>query len=598
MSTPPAASFPLGRRLVHHARPYGIHVAGVLLLSLLSTPLALLAPLPLKMVVDALSGADPVPRFLAPVFPTSRSDGTVLTVAIVLLVAVSLLGHVQTLLITLLTTYAGEHMVLDLRLRLFQHLQRLPMPWHDRSRTADTTYRIQYDAPAIQYIVVDGLVPSVTAGVTLLAMIGVVVRLDWQLAVVAVGISAPLYLAARVERRPLRQRARDTRAVESTAMAVVQEVLGALRVVKAFGQERREEARFRAHAVRGLRGRLELAALEGGLGLVVGTITAAGSAAVLLIGVHHVRTGLLTLGDLLLVMGYLGQTYEPVRTISRKIAALQSHLVGAERSFALLDEPTEAGPAPTLRPLIRARGAITFRDVSFAQGDRPVLHGVSFDVPAGARVGIAGTSGAGKTTLVGLLTRFDDPSAGQVLLDGVDVREYDLADLRNQFAVVLQESVLFSTTIADNIGYGRPGASLEEIVAAAEAANAHVFISGLPHGYRTLVGERGVFLSGGERQRIALARAFLKDAPILVLDEPTSAVDTSTEAGIMTALDRLMQGRTTFVVAHRLATLERCDIRLWLEHGRLVGMPSGPAPATSAAPPGSRPTQHGNERSR
>jgi len=277
------------------------------------------------------------------------------------------------------------------------------------------------------------------------------------------------------------------------------------------------------------------------------------------------------LGDLLLVMGYLAQLYGPLNTLSNSKASLQSSLASAERAFSILDEAPDVVERPGAQPLARAAGAVAFREVSFAyREDHPVLHEVSFEIDPGTRVGISGETGAGKTTLMSLLGRFYDPTTGEISLDGIDLRDYKLADLRSQFAIVLQEPVLFSTTISENISYARPGASEEEIIEAAKAANAHEFIVGLPHGYETEVGERGMSLSGGERQRIALARAFLRDAPVLILDEPTSSVDTKTEAVIMDAMERLMRGRTTFMIAHRLGTLANCDVRLEIEEGRVV----------------------------
>jgi ATP-binding cassette, subfamily B, bacterial len=297
-----------------------------------------------------------------------------------------------------------------------------------------------------------------------------------------------------------------------------------------------------------------------------------------LIGVHHVRDGVLTLGQLLMVLTYLGQLYDPLKTISRKAAGLQAYLASAERVYALLDELPDVPERPNVRPLRRSAGAVAFRDVGFAyEPDRPVLWDVSFQIPPGTRVALAGTTGAGKTTLVSLLTRFYDPTSGAILLDGTDLRDYRLADLRDQFAIVLQEPVLFSTSIAENIAYGRPGASELAIMQAAQAAGAHEFICRLPRGYATPVGERGMQLSGGERQRIALARAFLKDTPLLILDEPTSSVDAKTEAAILEAMDRLMQGRTAFLVTHRQSALATCDMRLHLERGRLVE--AAPVPA-------------------
>jgi ATP-binding cassette, subfamily B, bacterial len=279
----------------------------------------------------------------------------------------------------------------------------------------------------------------------------------------------------------------------------------------------------------------------------------------------------LTLGELLMVIAYLTQLYGPLNAIGDKIISLQPYIASIKRAFELLDEVPDVAERPHARPLKRAAGAIEFRDVGFAyDGENLVLDGVSFAIEAGTRLGIAGRTGAGKSTLMSLLMRFYDPSRGQILLDGVDLRDYKLAELRNQFAIVMQDPVLFSTSIAENIAYGRPGASFQDIVTAAKVANAHDFIVALPNGYDTLVGERGLRLSGGERQRIALARAFLKDAPILILDEPTSAIDVATEALIMEAMQRVMAGRTTLMIAHRLSTLDVCDARLVIEHGRLV----------------------------
>jgi ATP-binding cassette subfamily B protein len=289
------------------------------------------------------------------------------------------------------------------------------------------------------------------------------------------------------------------------------------------------------------------------------------------IGVRHVQAGYMTLGNLLLVMAYLAQFYGPLKTIGQKAAGLQGYLAGAERAFAVLERVTDVPERPNARPLARAAGAVAFRHVSFGyERNHCVLHDVSLDIPIGERLGIAGRTGAGKTTMINLLARFYDPWSGQILLDGADLREYRLADLRNQFAIVLQEPVLFSATIAENIAYARPDASQEEIVRAAKLANAHEFIANLPEGYQSRAGERGLRLSGGERQRISLARAFLKDAPILVLDEPTSAVDFKTESAIMEAMERLMRGRTVLMIAHRTSTLENCDLRLELEGGRVV----------------------------
>ena len=561
------------QRVFREARPYRLQLLGMLALSLISTPVALLTPLPLKIVVDSVLGDKPLPGFMQPVVPgfITGSKGMILILAVALVVIVALLAQLREICSLILSTYTGEKLVMDFRARLFRHAQRLSFSYHDWRGTADSIYRIQYDAPAVQWITTEGIVPLVTSMVTLVSMIYITALIDLQLALVALAVSPLLFLILRIYGQRLRTGWHGQKKLESSTLRVVQETLGGIRVVKAFGQEDRERERFTGKASETLRARIRLSFQEGGLGLMVGLVIAAGEAAVIFIGVRNVQAGTLTLGNLLLVMGYLSQLYRPLQSISKKVGDLQHSLASAERTFALLDQTPEVIEKPNATPLSRAKGAVSFQNVSFAyEGNNPVLQNVSFEVDSGTRVGIAGATGAGKTTLVSLLTRFYDPTSGRITLDGVDLRDYKIADLRKQFAIVLQEPVLFSTSIAENIAYANPDATYEEIVAAARAANAHEFITHLPEGYDTQVGERGMRLSGGERQRISLARAFLKDAPILILDEPTSSVDMKTEALIMEAMTRLMHERTTFMIAHRLSTLVNCDVRLQIEGGRVI----------------------------
>jgi ATP-binding cassette subfamily B protein len=581
------SDFELYRQLLMEARPYWGHIVIIFAISLLATPLALMTPLPLKIAVDSVIGSDPLPGFIDAMLPSfvNRTDTSLLLFAALLLVGIALMRQLQELAGHLLRAYAGERLVLGFRARIFRHVQRLSLSYHDTKGTADSTYRIQYDAPSLPLVAVDGVIPFVVATLTFISMLYVIFRINWQLSLVALAISPILFLLTRSYRPRLRRQSREVKKLESSALSVVQEVLTAMRVVKAFGQEDREAARFVRHSSEGLRARLRLVVVEGAFGLVVGVTTAAGTAIALFIGVRLVQSGALTLGELLLVTSYLAQLYEPLKTVSKKAATIQNALASAERAFALLDEAPDVQERRHARPIVRAQGALEFQHVSFAYGAEHnlALDDVSFRAATGTRLGVAGATGAGKTTLVSLLTRFYDPTSGTILLDNLDLREYRLSDLRSQFAIVLQEPVLFSTSIEENIAYAKPNASMEEIIAAAQAANAHDFILRLPQGYGTRVGERGMRLSGGERQRISLARAFLKDAPILILDEPTSSVDIKTETAIMESMERLMAGRTTIMIAHRLSTLEHCDGILRIEHGRIVDDARG-TPAARSEP--------------
>ena len=561
------------RRLAAYARPYWPQILLVLLLQLLATPLALLGPVPLKIAVDTVIGSRPLPGWLQAALPASLTGSAtmLLGLAAALLVLTAVLGSLLDMATGLLQTYTGEKLAQDFRSRLFRHVQRLSLSYHDMTGTSDSTYRIQYDAPAIQRIVVDGLIPLFGSAVTLVAMIVVTARIDLRLAVVALSVSPILFLLSRSFGPRLRKNWKEIKQLDSSAMSVVQEVLSAVRVVKAFGREDREHDRFLHQSNRRVRRELEVSAVQGSFDLLVALVMAGGSAAALLIGVQQVRAGQLSLGSLLLVMAYLQQIYKPLRMLSKKTVALESSMASAERAFALLDKVPEVAEKKDARRVGRSTGSLLFLDVSFAyDADHTVLHRVSFAAPPGTRVGIRGTTGAGKSSLMGLLMRFYDPTDGQIQLDGVDLRDYNLGDLRRQFGIVLQEPVLFASTIGENIAYGRPEATREQIAEAARLANAHEFISALPEGYDTTVGERGMRLSGGERQRISLARAFLLDAPILILDEPTSSVDVKTEAVIIEAMNRLMEGRTTFLISHRLDALAGCDMQIELEKGWTV----------------------------
>jgi ATP-binding cassette, subfamily B, bacterial len=546
------------------------HLFGIAALSLISLPLTLLYPLPLKIVVDSVLGKQPLPLWLKTV-GALHAGGTSLEVAVAVLLGIALLVSVQGLASWWLQTYTGEKLVWDFRARLLDHVQRLPLMFHDRYGANDSVYRIQHDAPAIQYVTIQGLVPLMTAVFTLVAMIAVTAQMDWMLALVALAITPVLFFLSLGCGRIVRQRSETIKNLDSSALAVIQEVIGSIRVIKAFGQESREHDRFVRRSAKRMSQQVRLSIHQAVFNVLIGLTIALGTAAALYLGVRHVRAGVLTIGSLLMIMAYIAQIYQPLQTLTGKVADLQVWLASLDRTFLLLDQDPEIAELQSAQPVRIARGDFEFRNVSFAYDETGRgLHNLSFHIPAGTRVGIVGATGAGKTTLLNLLMRFYDPASGEVLLDGINIREYRIRDLRRQFAVVLQEPVLFAASIAENIAYGKPDASDEEIIAAATAAASHAFILDLPEGYDTQVGERGSRLSGGERQRISLARAFLRNSPILILDEPTSSVDVHTEAAIMEATERLISGRTTFMIAHRLSTLKSCDLVLVLDQGHLV----------------------------
>jgi ATP-binding cassette subfamily B protein len=573
------------RRMAREVRPYWGSVGLSFLTSALAAPFSLLLPLPLKIAVDSIIGDRPLPVFLAASLPTSfvSSGRAILLVAVGLVLAIALLDQLRGLGNTMLVSYAGEQLLLGFRARLFSHVQRLSLSYHDFKGTADSIYRIQNDTYAFQWILVYTLTPLIGAMFTLIGMIVVMARMEWRLALVALAVCPVLMLITSVSSNRLRKGWEAAKQFESGALSVVHEALTGLRLIKAFGQEDREHGRFIQQSQRGKLARLRLAFIQGSSRALFALTTAVGTALVLLIGVRQVQSGDLSVGSLVLAMGYLVQLYPTAQLISETITGMQGGLASAARVFAVLDELPDVLERPNAQPRGRAKGGLSFRNVSFGYSAtaQPVLRDVSIDIPAGVRLGIKGVTGAGKTTLVNLLSRFYDPTHGQVLLDGIDLRDYRLADLRRQFAIVLQDPVLFSTTIAENIAYAKPDATRDEIIRAAEAAHAHEFISQLPDGYETLVGERGMRLSGGERQRISLARAFLSDAPILILDEPTSSVDVKTEAVIMEAMEHLMKGRTSLLIAHRLTTLRHCDAIMEIANGRVALTSSAIAEALS-----------------
>jgi ATP-binding cassette subfamily B protein len=567
----------LWRRLWRETRGYRWAVALLLGLEIVAVPLALATPIPLAIAVDSAIGDAPVPGWLnaiTPAWATATPEAIAATAA-VLVVVIATVEHLRGIASWLLGTWTGGQLLLRLRARLFRHTQRMSLAYHDGRGTSDATFRIQYDAAAVQQLATEGLNPVVTSCLTLLAMVWVTAQLDLVVAAIALSTIPALVFVTRRYQRRLRDGWSDVKNDDSRAMAVMHESLGSLRVVKAFGAESRETRRFHTQARRTLEGQLRMAFLESTLWMAIGILMALCSAAVLYVGVRHVQQGDLSVGDMLVVIAYAAMISGPLERLARHVGDLQSSLGSAQRAYELLDQPEDVPERPDARPVKRVTGTVEFQNVTFHYGvTGGGVEDVSFTVRHGESIGLAGPTGAGKTTLMGLLVRFYDPASGRVLVDEVDIRDYRVADHRNQFAIVLQEPVLFSTTIGDNIAYGLPRASRFDVEQAARSAEAHDFITALPDGYNTVLGERGSTLSGGQRQRLSLARAFLRDAPILILDEPTSAVDSATEQRIMSAVNRLIANRTTFVISHRSSVIDMCDRTLFVRDGHVTDRPT------------------------
>lgn len=574
-------SFSIIKRIFGHARQYWPHLAGIFVLNLLAVPLVLLKPLALKILIDSGFGNHPLPAALKNFLPQDYVPGfeMVVLMAAALVIIVALFENLYVVIIWMLNTYTGEKLVLNFRSHLFDHVQRMSLAYHDTKGISDSLYRVQYDTVSIKTFLISNLSPIITSFVTLVAMIGVMFTIHAHFAWIVIAMIPLLVFLTRKSTAILKKDWKTVKKDESSAMSVVNEVLSSILVVKSFGKEDEERDRFMGRANRAVKGQLKVARTASSFYMLVGMIFAVCTAIFIYVGAQYVRAGAMTLGDLTLVIAYLAQIYAPIEKISRNMNEIQSSMTSVERVFALLDEKREVVEDKHPQPLHRIRGEFIFKKVSFAyDAQRPVIKNISFTLQAGDRVGIIGSTGAGKSTLMSLLARFYDPQEGTILVDGTDIKNYRVDEYRKQFGIVLQEPVLFSTSIAENIAYGRSDAGMEEIIAAAKNANAHDFIMKYPEGYDTLVGERGMQLSGGERQRISIARAFIKNAPVLILDEPTSSVDIHTEALIIQAMEQLMKGRNSFLITHRLDSLHLCNVIMHIEDGKIVEIIRDPQP--------------------
>jgi ATP-binding cassette subfamily B protein/subfamily B ATP-binding cassette protein MsbA len=532
---------------------------------------SLLTPWPLKFIVDNVLGDQPLPGPIAALMQF-RPDNRPAVIAVIACAGflVVLMQNAVTVLSSYVNTRLDQSMTLDFRSDLFQHVTHLSLASHDRRRSGMLIYAINSMADGVPRAVM-AVPPLAQNALTLLGMFAVSLWIDWRLALLSSTVVPFLYYSVGYYVRRIQPRLLAVKELEAESLSIVHEAISMMRVIAAFGREAHEYRRFRAQGERAIDARVRLTVRQTAFGLAVNLTTAAGTALVLGVGANHVLQGRITAGQLLVVLAYLATVYRPLEAISTTVGGLQDVLINLRMAFGVMDMPVEVKDGPGVVPAGRARGAVEYRGVGFSYTGRvDTLKDITFRARPGQVVAVVGTTGAGKTTLVSLLPRFYDLTHGRILLDGADVRRLTLRSLREQISVVLQEPLLFSGTVADNIRYGRLGATMDEIVAAARAANADDFIRRLPQGYYTELGERGAQLSGGERQRISVARAFIKDAPVLILDEPTSAIDSKTEAVILDALDRLIDGRTTFLIAHRLSTIRRADHILVLDGGRLV----------------------------
>ena len=558
-------------RVLRYLRPHRGLAGASVLVTVLGALAALLAPWPLKIVVDNVLEKRPLPPAMVRLIggaATHQVELLILAVAFGLVVA--LLTNGLQVIANYVNTKIEQFITLDFRSHLFLHAQRMSLAFHDRRRSGMLIYMInsQGDAPAGLILTIPMLGES---ALTLLGMFWISFRMDWQLSLISLAVVPFLYYSVGYYATHIQDRLQKVMGLEMESLAVIHESLSMMRVIVAFGREEHEHRRFRQQTTKAVAARVNVTLRQTLFSMVVNMTTALGSSLVLGVGAYHVIQGHLTIGQMLVVIAYIAAVYKPLETISYTLGSLQNRFVNLQCAFELLDTEPDIKDVPRAQTVVNPKGYIVYEKINFSYSGRTdTLRDISFDARPGEVIGIVGPTGAGKSTLVSLLPRFYDPKAGRILLDDVDIRELSLKSLREQISIVLQEPLLFSGTIAENIRYGRLDARDNDIISAAKAANAHDFIMRLPQQYETILGERGAAISGGERQRLAVARAFLKNAPILILDEPTSAVDSKTEAVILEALDRLMIGRTTFMIAHRLSTLHEADRILVLNQGQLI----------------------------
>jgi ATP-binding cassette, subfamily B, bacterial len=538
----------------------------------------LLKPWPLQVVIDyVLSGKTPPPGSGAVADLLSLPTLALLLFACIALVIVHFGAGALTLWHNYTTIKVGQSMVNDLRGDLYAHLQLLSLGYHGRQRVGDLMYRITSDSFAVQTMIMNGLLPILSAVILLGGMLIVLFPIDPMLTLLSLTIVPVLFGIIAGFNRKIVDVATEVRDLDSRVYSLVQWGMAAIKVVQAFTKEDEEHRRFMGASQESLRATLRLYSWQTLYSGSVNVVVAIGTAVVVYAGARSVLSGNLTLGQLIVFVSYLAQLYQPINQITQSWGLIAAARVGAKRVFEVLETETDLKSGSRQFPPGGVRDEIAWRSVSFRyRPETPVLNDVDVAIPAGSKIAIVGPTGAGKSTLLGLLPRFFDPTTGSVTIDGVDLREYTLNSLRGQISMVLQPPLIFPLSVADNIAYGLPGADRTAIEHAARLARIHDRITQMPEGYDAQLGEGGIALSEGEKQRVTIARALLRDAPILILDEPTSALDVATEALVMEAIENLVQGRTTFIIAHRLSTVRRCDRILVLRDGTIAEQGSFP----------------------
>ncbi|HEX5222807.1 MAG TPA: ABC transporter ATP-binding protein [Verrucomicrobiae bacterium] len=533
----------------------------------------LLQPWPIKWLVDYVFGNHAPPSWLTSIWPAFATKNVAggITVVCVSILALALVHRLGITIGHFFLVRAGARVVQQLRCHACEHLHRLSLAYHDRTKVGDSLYRVAYDSHAAQSLLNGALVPAVTGALVLTGAVIVMVQINALLTLVTMAVAPLFFLIIRGFGRRLDEQSRRYHESESALVSTVQESLSSIRAIQAFTLEPETGQRFRGHSEKSLDANQRMTRTQLTYSACAGLAVSLGTAAVVWVASHQVMAGRLSLGDILIFLAYLGMLYQPMSTFSQSASVVQSANAQLRRVFEIIDAVPDIKERPHAITLPSVRGGIQFRNVSFRyHQESPVLNGVDLNIEPGQVLAVVGRTGAGKTTLASLLLRFYDPTDGAILLDGHDLRDLKLPWLRQQVSVVLQDPILFSSTVAENIAYGKPGASLEDIRKAARQAQADEFIQALPKGYDTILGERGVNLSGGQRQRLSIARAFLKNAPILILDEPTAALDTHTEEALLACLHDLMRGRTAFVIAHRLSTVRHADRIIVLEKGTII----------------------------